>query len=130
MRWFVSAVALSVLALAIPIAVLSMKRAPDAGGGPVAAAFVIDDARFNPNRFDVRVGQELTLTITNAGTHRHDVLFASAHMPALAGAEAIIDPGQSQTLILVFDTPGVHTFYCSEPGHAGSSLTGAVWVTN
>ena len=131
MRWFLFGVAASVIALSLAIALAGQAATKPSAAGPRSnAALVIDDSRFTPNRIDARAGQPLTITVTNAGSHRHDLLFDSAHMPGLAGAEAIVDPGQSQSLTLVFDAPGVHMFRCSEAGHAGSGLVGAVWVSS
>ena len=49
-------------------------------------------------------------------------------MPGLAGAETILEPGETRTLTVTFDEPGVHVFRCSVPGHAEAGMTGAVFV--
>jgi uncharacterized cupredoxin-like copper-binding protein len=65
---------------------------------------------------------------TNRGTERHDLNFPSLHMPGLQGVESILEPGETRTITLQFDTPGTHTFICSLPGHAAAGMTGAVTV--
>jgi uncharacterized cupredoxin-like copper-binding protein len=90
---------------------------------------VIEDMRYSPNRIDLKVGETVTLQIVNRGAMQHDVHFASLHMPELAGAQSILEPGESRTLRLRFDAPGTHTFSCSHPGHAGAGMTGAVFVS-
>jgi uncharacterized cupredoxin-like copper-binding protein len=45
-------------------------------------------------------------------------------MPDRAGAKTILEPGETRTMELRFDTLGSHTFGCSHPGHAGAGMTG------
>ena len=95
---------------------------------PHRPRFVLEDLRFTPNRLDAKVGVPLTVRLTNAGTERHDLNFESLHMPGLAGVESILEPGETRTITLRFDTPGVHTFICTLPGHAAAGMTGAAFV--
>jgi nitrite reductase (NO-forming) len=89
---------------------------------------VLQDLRFVPNRLDAKVGVPLTVRLTNSGTERHDLNFESLHMPGLEGIESILEPGETRTITLRFDTPGVHTFICTLPGHAAAGMTGAAFV--
>ena len=98
------------------------------GGDGRSAKIVLEDLRFAPNRLDAKVGVPLTVRLTNAGTERHDLNFESLHMPGLAGVESILEPGETRTITLRFDTPGVHTFICTLPGHAAAGMTGAAFV--
>jgi plastocyanin len=98
------------------------------GGDGRSAEIVLEDLRFAPNRLDAKVGVPLTVRLTNAGTERHDLNFESLHMPGLAGVESILEPGETRTITLRFDTPGVHTFICTLPGHAATGMTGAAFV--
>ena len=98
------------------------------GGDGRSAEIVLEDLRFAPNRLDAKVGVPLTVRLTNAGTERHDLNFESLHMPGLAGVESILEPGETRTITLRFDTPGVHTFICTLPGHAAAGMTGAAFV--
>ena len=98
------------------------------GGDGRSAEIVLEDLRFAPNRLDAKVGVPLTVRLSNAGTERHDLNFESLHMPGLAGVESILEPGETRTVTLRFDTPGVHTFICTLPGHAAAGMTGAAFV--
>ncbi|NJD29930.1 MAG: hypothetical protein FIA92_16760 [Chloroflexi bacterium] len=97
--------------------------------GSRSAEIVLEDLRFTPNRIDARVGVPLTVRLTNRGTERHDLNFPSLHMPGLEGVEAILEPGETRSITLIFDEPGTHTFICSLPGHAASGMTGAAFVS-
>lgn len=102
---------------------------PSDPGAPYAAAIVIDGVRFSPNRLDARVGVALTVTITNRSQERHDLNFASIHMPSLAGVQTIVAPGETKTFELLFDRSGTHTFTCSDRRHAAVGMTGAAHVS-
>jgi len=93
-----------------------------------SAEIILEDLRFTPRRLDAKVGMALTVRLTNRGLERHDLNFPSLHMPGLAGVESILEPGETRTITLRFDTPGTHTFICSLPGHAAAGMTGAVFV--
>lgn len=98
------------------------------GGDSRSAEIVLEDLRFAPNRLDAKVGVPLTVRLVNRGTERHDLNFESLHMPGLAGVESILEPGETRTITLRFETPGVHTFICTLPGHAAAGMTGATFV--
>ena len=100
----------------------------DPGADGRSAEIVLQDLRFVPNRLDAKVGVPLTVRLTNSGTERHDLNFESLHMPGLEGIESILEPGETRTITLRFDTPGVHTFICTLPGHAAAGMTGAAFV--
>lgn len=89
---------------------------------------ILEDLRFVPNRIDARAGVPATLVLTNRGTERHDLNFPSLHMPGLQGVDAILEPGETRTITLMFDQPGTHTFICTLPGHAAAGMTGAAFV--
>ena len=95
---------------------------------PGPPTIVFEEMRFVPNRIDAVVGEPLRVTLINRGQQRHDLYFASLHMPGLEGVEAILEPGETHTISLRFDEPGTHTFSCSLPGHAAAGMTGAVFV--
>lgn len=103
-------------------------RQGGSGATDGAAAIVFEDFRFAPNSLDARVGVPLRVRLTNRGTERHDLNFPSLHMPGLQGVESILEPGETRSITLQFDTPGTHSFICSLPGHAAAGMTGAVTV--
>lgn len=116
------------LLAAVVVTIVAVARRPDGDRGPGSVTVVLEDLRFRPNRLDAQVGVPLTLRLTNRGLERHDLNFPSLHMPGLAGVESILEPGETRTVTLRFDTPGVHTFICTLPGHAAAGMTGVVVV--
>ena len=91
-----------------------------------AVSITLGERSITPNRIDARVGVPIELRISNASTSAHDLAFASAHMEGLRGAQAILQPGERQSLTLTFSTPGVHQFSCSI--HGPAAMAGAVFV--
>ena len=119
----------TVRVLVVALAVLGLVAGcTGQSGGSGSAEIVLEDMRFTPNRIDARVGVPLTVRLTNRGTERHDLNFEALHMPGLGGVEAILNPGETRTIRLLFDQPGTHTFICTLPGHAAAGMTGAAFV--
>ena len=116
-----------VLVVALAVVGLATGCAGQSGGSG-SAEIVLEDMRFTPNRIDAKVGVPLTVRLTNRGTERHDLNFEALHMPGLGGVEAILNPGETRTIRLLFDQPGTHTFICTLPGHAAAGMTGAAFV--
>lgn len=104
-----------------------------------------DDMKFDKNEFTVEVGQEVTLTFTNAGVlpietmgHNVVVLEKGADVQAFANASIkekendyisdlyitdiiahtkLLGPGESETIKFTLKEPGEYTFICTFPGH-------------
>ncbi len=117
-------VGLAVVVVAIGVAA----RGSGDTTAPGSAEIVLEDLRFRPNQLNATVGVPLKVRLTNRGLERHDLNFPALHMPGLQGVESILEPGETRTITLKFDTPGTHTFICSLPGHAAAGMTGAVFV--
>lgn len=100
-----------------------------AGEGSNEVEIVATEMRFSPNRIDARVGQSVHITIVNRGSQRHDLAFPAIEMPNLQGVETLTMPGESTSLTLKFDTPGIFSFLCTIEGHAASGMTGALFVS-
>ncbi len=97
--------------------------------GAASITVVMTEMRFTPNRIDAVVGKTITLYIENHGAQRHDLAFPALQMPSLKSVETALDPGQSTTVSLRFDQPGIHTFICTLPGHLAAGMSGVVYVT-
>lgn len=119
-------VARSALLMTFVIAPVALGACQASSPGPPTIVF--EEMRFVPNRLDATVGEPLRVKLINNGRERHDLNFASLHMPRLEGVQAILEPGETRTITLTFDQPGTHTFQCSLPGHAVAGMTGAVFV--
>lgn len=118
-----------ILVLGLILAVWVWGAAGTLSGSDVVAGTVdiaLREMSITPNRIDARVGVPIALRITNTSTSEHDLAFASAHMEGLRGAQAILQPGETQTLQLTFQTVGVHQFSCSI--HGPAAMSGAVFV--
>lgn len=118
-------VALSVV-LVISLGIAVQDGTADRSGGSVE--IILEDLRFSPSQLEAKVGVPLTVRLTNRGLERHDLNFPALHMPGLEGVESILEPGETRTITLRFESSGSHTFVCSLPGHAAAGMTGAVFV--
>lgn len=126
----IAGVIVGLLAIGLILAGLAAAgRQAQSGGSAGSAEIVLEDMRFTPNRIDAKVGVSLAVRLTNRGTERHDLNFESLHMPGLGGVESILEPGETRTITLLFDSPGEHPFICTLPGHAAAGMTGAAIVT-
>lgn len=119
----------AILGAALVVATIALV-ASNAGRGRSNGVqeIVLQETRFTPNRIDAKAGETISVRLVNRGNERHDLNFPSLHMPALQGVEAILEPGETRTIELTFDTPGTHTFICTLPGHAAAGMTGAAFV--
>lgn len=98
--------------------------------------------------FKVKAGEEITLTLKNVGqlpkeSMGHNVVILTPgtdhaefggeafkakdddYIPATFASSIVahtklLGPGESDTIKVTFDTPGVYTFVCSFPGHWGT----------
>jgi plastocyanin len=126
MKVFIGLMVALLVVVVISIGVASRDRTADTSTG--SAEIVLEDLRFSPSRLDAKVDVPLTVRLTNRGLERHDLNFPALHMAAFQGVESILEPGETRTITLRFETPGSHTFICSLPGHAAAGMTGAVFV--
>lgn len=119
----------AILGAALVVAAIAIVAAnAGRGGSNGLQEIVLEETRFTPNRIDAIAGQTITIRLVNRGRERHDLNFPSLHMPGLQGVEAILEPGETRTIKLTFETPGTHTFICTLPGHAAAGMTGAAFV--
>lgn len=139
----------------------SKNEAPKASAAPAAAAGprVIeltgnDTMKYNITSIDMKVGEEVKVTLTNEGTmpkqamaHNLVVLkpgsdanaFSMAaaaapdHIPPSLQGEIIahtklLGPKESDSVTLKFDQPGVYPYLCSFPGHYQVGMHGTITV--
>lgn len=111
-----------------------------------------DAMKFNITTINVKVGEEVTLTLTNVGTMpkqamAHDFVllkpgsdagaFAMAavsnpgKIPADLAGEVVahtelLGPGESQTVKFTLTEAGTYPFLCSFPGHYQTGMKGVV----
>lgn len=68
----------------------------------------------------------VTLTVTNAGSARHDVRLRRGSVTL--GASRVLRPGQSQTLTVQVPPGGPVALDCTVPGHVAAGMTGRLDV--
>ena len=108
----------------------------------------MEDHRFSPNTFDVRVGDTVTFVFTNFGREVHDAFIGDraaqeqhenemrqaegdghAHDHAHAHEGGVtVSPGQSGTLQYSFDKAGTLEIGCHQPGHYAAGMIAALNV--
>jgi uncharacterized cupredoxin-like copper-binding protein len=103
-----------------------------------------DDMRYDPDRFDVNVGQTVTFEVRNSGQATHEFFIGTADEhrdhaeemresnhgdDAHADPAALsLDPGQSGSLTYTFEEAGEMLVGCHEPGHYEAGMVAPVTV--
>ena len=118
---------------------------------PVALNLTMTDAlTYEPSEITVAQGAEVTITATNeAGTGqfsssliKHDLIIlgdvfdglgeikrAMEDDPGIVVAEIrLLEPGESDSLVVTFDEPGEYQFFCNVKGHHASGMHGIITV--
>jgi nitrite reductase (NO-forming) len=78
---------------------------------------------FEPSSINVRAGQQIELTLRNAGQMPHDfTLTDGVAQPVKITATG----GQTGSASFSLDQPGTYSFECSMPGHAAAGMRGTI----
>ena len=121
---------------------------PENSAGPARRINVaMEDHRFSPNVFDVRVGDTVTFVFTNFGKAVHDAFIGDKaaqeqHEKEMRGTPGghehgqdhaheggiAVSPGESGTLRYYFDKPGTLQIGCHQPGHYDAEMIAVVNV--
>lgn len=88
---------------------------------PLVVEFELNEMTVAPGSHEVAV--DGTVEVANAGAIPHDLVVEGADV-----ATPMIDPGASANLDLTGLAPGVHTVYCSVPGHRDAGMEGTLTV--
>ena len=102
-----------------------------AGGAAGAEGTVVvvatDEAgrfRFEPDRIEVRPGQQVTLRVVNRGPSPHDLSIERLQVDT-----GQFNPGEERTLTFAAPTqPGEYEFICTVPGHLQLGMKGTLVV--
>jgi plastocyanin/uncharacterized membrane protein len=100
----------------------SQSVAPDAVDGADEIGIEATEMAFDPASFEVTSGEPVNLTVTNAGQVFHDLTIDELEL------KVEVDRGETTTVGLAVDEPGVYEFYCSVPGHASAGMRGTLTV--
>lgn len=79
-------------------------------GNQVMAKVIAIRSRFNPDRIDAEVGDELTVAVTNVEQTR-DMIHGFGLIEH--NINMVIDPGETKTFHIKLTKPGVFPFYCT-----------------
>ena len=106
---------------------------------------MLDTMSFEPEEFEVAVGETVTFSITNAGAIDHDFTLGDeatqdAHEEEMAdmsedgheGADAnavVVEPGETEELTWTFTTAGALLIGCHEPDHYDAGMVAQLQVT-
>jgi nitrous-oxide reductase len=79
-------------------------------GNQVTAKLMAIRSRYNPDRIDAQVGDELTVAVTNVEQTR-DMIHGFGLIEH--NVNMVIDPGETKTFRIKLTKPGVFPFYCT-----------------
>ena len=79
-------------------------------GNQVVAKVIAIRSRYNPDRIDAQVGDDLTVHVTNVEQTR-DMIHGFGLIEQ--NVNIVIDPGETKTFHLKLTKPGVFPFYCT-----------------
>ena len=98
---------------------------------------------FEPAEITVAQDAEVTITAKNEDAiQKHDLKIVSDVFskfvevknameadPGIVVAElGLVQPGESESLVVTFDEPGVYQFFCNVPGHFPAGMWGTITV--
>jgi len=105
---------------------------------------MFDDLRYDPDQFDVNVGQTVSFEVRNSGQVAHEFFIGTLdehrdHAEEMRqsdhAAEAhvnpsgvTLDPGESGSLTYTFAEPGEMLVGCHEPGHYEAGMVAPITV--
>lgn len=103
------------------------------GGGsssaPPAGSVVVKmtDFKYDPNQISHKSGS-ITFFLENNGQSAHDLTIFDSAGKQVSGSE-LVQPGNDSTYTVTISTPGTYQFWCTQPGHKDSGMTGTLTIT-
>lgn len=116
-----------------------------------------DQMRFTPDEITVDAGDSVAFVVTNTGAAPHELVIGDAEvqqaheagMANMSGEDAdhvddhphgqeaaalpsaiSVPPGETMTLVYIFNEPGTLLYGCHEPGHYPAGMKGTITFTN
>ncbi len=99
----------------------------EAASGPQSFAVTTTEFQFSPNSFTVKVGDNLTFTVTNKGTVEHTFVIRSTDGSSEL-AKLSVQPGETKSLDFTAKAAGVYPIVCDIAGHKEAGMTGTLTV--
>jgi len=92
-------------------------------GEPIEIELV--DTDFQPSTIMVKAGSQVTLTLVNDGTVKHNLTIKDAEMDVSQDVAV----GKTETLTFTAPAnPGQHRIVCDQPGHEQAGMVGTLVV--
>jgi uncharacterized cupredoxin-like copper-binding protein len=103
----------------------------------------LDTMRYDKRELNVRVGETVRFTVTNAGKVRHEFVIGDAaeqheHEKEMQGMPGMVmpdeangislAPGETKSIVWQFAGPGTVEFACHEPGHYEAGMVSHITV--
>ncbi len=103
----------------------------------------MSDLTYEPGEITVALGTEVTITATNGDAFgKHDLVIVrdvfnefvqvknamKADPGIVVGELGLVNAGESDSLIVTFDEPGVYQFFCLVTGHFVAGMQGTITV--
>jgi uncharacterized cupredoxin-like copper-binding protein len=103
----------------------------------------MSDLTYEPGEITVALGTEVTITATNGDPFgKHDLVIVrdvfselvqvknamKADPGIVVGELGLVEAGESDSLVVTFDEPGVYQFFCLVTGHFVAGMQGTITV--
>ena len=105
---------------------------------PVVLDLKMTEFAYEPAEITVAPGAEVTITAKNesVANSKHDLLIVSGVFTELVQVKnatvvaelGLVQPGESDSLVVTFDEPGVYQFICTVTGHFVAGMHGTITV--
>jgi plastocyanin len=90
----------------------------------VELAVKMTEYAIEPKELTVPLGATVKLTITDAGTRRHDFNITGAYDVQ----SKVLGAGETQVLTFTADKAGVFQIFCSQTGHKDKGMTATLTI--
>lgn len=104
---------------------------------PVALEIEMSELAFRPAEIAVAKGAEVTISVANTGpAGQHDLVIVSGVFSELVEAKraivvaesGFVKPGESGSVVVTFDEPGVYQYFCTISDHFRAGMQGTITV--
>jgi plastocyanin len=116
---------------AVAVALVAVALLAGCGGGKSQPAgsikVTLSEYSFSPNTISAPAGK-VVFFLVNSGTVSHDLIIRDSSKTRVAASE-LISAGDSFVFSIDNLPAGSYTFYCDQPGHESSGMTGTLTVT-
>ncbi len=116
---------------------LALVGCGDSGPSQTVTIRLLDTMRYDPERVEVRAGEEVQFVLENPGNLPHEFVLATeevqrehelvhggrgSHQGQEPIADVLVNPGNKKTVTLRFDKPGELVIGCHVVGHWSSGM--------